>query len=267
MTKWFGKLTINPVRLKIEAMSARLRSKERETASTATTSFTNQFVYIEYEIDSANDTLQTLSIRFAVSISDLKRFNSIQNDRDIYALKFVKIPIRPNSYQSELYASQLKYSDTILTRLTNGDFEPLVLTDVESVNGDEISSQEPNSDTNDDQESARLLADSRPSRQAKEARNYFKKLDNKLESLITQNQEIISEVKNKHGAEAERLVPISNISYSVESRSRNLTNKNSFFNFSVREILIIALLFVIIIPLVISIYRLIYISDNEKKYP
>jgi LysM repeat protein len=275
-------------------MSSRLKSKERNTDS-AQTSYQQQpqFVYIDYELANT-DTLHNLSMKFGVSIIDLKRLNSLQNDRDIYALKHLKIPIKPNSFQSELYAGQLKYSDTILTRLTNGDFEPLVLvdsnktTDVESNEEDNKSLDEVTTKTrnliaetnfggseimNDyENESTSLLLDSDQTvrnanvsvkKQAHEARRYFKKMDNKLESLINQNQEIINVVKNKHKPEMENLVPISNISYSVETRSKKSKMTNSFFNFNVRDILIIALLVIIIVPLVILFYRYVYIKEHE----
>lgn len=269
--------------------AARLRSKERELATssmtltesqTASTSF-NQFIYIDYELDTKNDTLHTISLKFSVPISDLKRMNSLQNDRDIYALKYIKIPIKPNSYQSELYASQLKYSDTILTRLANGDFEP-VLIDVESPGSSQIDSdeeprvnqqQKQQSEPNESGEetSKLLLSDSvtsKPNNQTREARKYFRKFDNKLDALITQNQEIISEVRNKHvSVGGEQFLPISNISYMVErnqARSSSSLGGTTFCSLTVRELLVIALLIVVIFPLVIFVYRYVYISEHDQ---
>ena len=246
-------------------MSSRLRSKEREISSSAP-STPSQFIYIDYELDTKSETLHTISIKFGVSISDLKRFNSLQNDRDIYALKYLKIPIKPHSYQSELYASQLKYSETVLTRLKNGDFEPVEQPletasqiDLDSTHSAEISET-------DDTTALLIEPTTAPTtssnHQSREAKKYLKRFDTKLESLINQNQEILTEVKNKHTPN--ELFTISNISYSVESRSSpSHLFKSSNFKPNTRDVLIIALIFVIVLPTIIFIYRYVYINEHE----
>lgn len=250
-------------------MSSRLRSKEREISSSAPNT-PSPFVYIDYEFDTKSETLHTISIKFGVSISDLKRFNSLQNDRDIYALKYLKIPIKPNSYQSELYASQLKYSETVLTRLTNGDFELIeslpATTSTNSSSGMEANS----ADVSETDDTSALLIEPAPAvnHQSREAKKYLKRLDTKLESLISQNQEILTEVKNKHSNPTE-LFTISNISYSVEMPSRSSSSylfKSSNFKPNTRDILILALLVLIILPTIIFIYRYVYINEHEH-YP
>lgn len=265
--------------------AARLRSKEREmltTTTTTTTSFTtpqpSSFIYIDYVLDTQTDTLHTISMRFGVSIGDLKRLNSLQNDRDIFALKFVKIPIKPNSYQSELYASQLKYSDTILTRLSNGDFEPLVFEPTSTtvvVDSDDEPRLPANSqplidlghNDSSSEETSRLLTSSNnpvsPSDQAREARKFLRKFDNQVDALISQNQEIITEVQSKHEP-----VAISNISYMVESRSRQSlspSSSTSIFGMNVREIFVIGLIIVVVFPLIFLLYRYVYLSEHDQK--
>lgn len=290
--------------------AARLRSKERET--TAESSFitnpqqqqqqTSRFIYIDYELDtSRHDTLHTISMKFGVSITDLKRLNNLQNDRDIYALKFIKIPIKPNSYQSELYASQLKYSDTVLTRLANGDFEPIDLVadqdseeehqhkltaTTSSSNQQNLIDLNENNSSESAEETSKLLGNTEKNsegggggggggvggnEQVKEARRFFRKFDNKLDVLISQNQEIINEVKSKHGEGDgnERLVPISNISYMVETRGRGDNNTNyssSLFSINTRELLAIAICVVVVFPLIIFFYRYLYISEHDPAH-
>lgn len=212
-----------------------------------------QFIYIDYKLDNT-DTLHAIAMKFGVLVSDLKRLNNLQNDRDIYALKSVKIPIKPNSYHSELYASQLKYSNTILTRLSNGDFE-LLSSQVER-------KQASNVDESSGDDTTALLVNSASQDQAREAKQYLRKFDTNVESLITQNKEVITFVINNHKAEFEELVPISNISYSVESRYRSLKN-NALFNLSVQNTIIFAIMILIIFPLVIVIYRNIHVNESE----
>lgn len=254
------------------------------TTLTTTTSFitpqpsSSSFIYIDYELDTQTDTLHTISMRFGVSIGDLKRLNSLQTDRDIYALKFIKIPIKPNSYQSELYAAQLKYSDTILTRLSNGDFEPLVFDPTSTtvvVDSDDEPRQSPNTqplidlghNDSSSEETSRLLTSSNnpvsSSDQSREARKFLRKFDNQVDALISQNQEIITEVKSKHEP-----VTISNISYVVESRTRQAlspSSSTSIFGMNVREILVIGLIIVVVFPLIFLLYRYVYLSEHEQK--
>lgn len=163
----------------LKTMSSRLRPKERLEE---TTQFA-QFIYIDYLL-MKDDTLLSLSMKFGVSISDLKRLNVLQNDRDIYALKTLKIPIKQNSIHSERYAGQLKYSDTSVTRLNSNDrfdfeIENEAKSDDESANSQTSDFIEIKSIGNMDEYSATapLLSDpvehNKPvdNKQAKEAKN------------------------------------------------------------------------------------------------
>lgn len=102
----------------IYEMTTRLRSKERENSrdNMKGSALQQQFLYIEIPI-SPTDTLLALSMKFGVSIVDLKRMNSLLNDRDMYALKSFMVPIKPNSLLAQEYAGQLKYGDPNMSRL------------------------------------------------------------------------------------------------------------------------------------------------------
>lgn len=294
-------------------ISSRLRSKERSQVSDVVveSEFIQtqpQLMYIDYELK-PDDTLHTVSINFSVSMVDLKRINGLLSERDIYALKYLKIPIKENSINHEKYVSQLKYAHS-LTQLRANDSDPSFsidrkpIQDVDSQEDDEKSSVDTapvydnftnNVQTNslrqhheddlvryeDDfiiygdsqspngQENVALLLSSeqteiqRPvkSKQSKEAKKYLKKMDNKLESLINHNQEIISAVRNNHRTDMEQLVPISNISYSVETRA---PKHLSFFSLNVRDTLFLALLIVVVCPILFLIYRYFYMAEHNQ---
>ena len=259
-------------------MTSRLQSKEKRSSFTDLNQL-SRFVYIDYTL-SSDDSLHSLSMKFGVALSELKRINCLQNDRDMYALKTLKIPIKPYSLLAEQYSDQLKYTDSNLTRLNTNtldfDYENQVSSTADSENelsdtgtfvpkeeetvlvgysrNGEVLAETEFSQVNDD--NAPLLKENsgaygsgstnKPNKQYKEAKRYFKKLDTNLESLKIQNNELFT--KN------EQLIPISDMSYSIENNKNNLI-KFSNLNLNVRDLLIFACLIVILFPLVIVIYR------------
>jgi hypothetical protein len=280
-------------------MSSRLnKSRERNSPGSyfSDSSFGNgepQYIYIEYLLDPSVDSLHKLSMEFCVSITDLKRINSLQNDRDVYALKTVKIPVKPNSIHTEKYAGQLKYSDQIVSRLAAGS-APLHQELDSTVNSNGGGSSSANADSNDDEdrsasddaaytvgrgrdgalmaeseftteESTALLLDSNehdrmPRATAKETKKYFKKIDTNLKSLKNQNNELITGIMSN----TEQLVPIQTCSYMVE-REQYLNESNrhkGLINVNVRHILIWACIIAIIAPIFVILYRYIYITEH-----
>ncbi|XP_011209922.2 lysM and putative peptidoglycan-binding domain-containing protein 3 isoform X1 [Bactrocera dorsalis] len=51
---------------------------------------------IEAKVE-VGDSLQALALRFHCTVADIKRLNKIDKDNEIYARKFVKIPVTPHS--------------------------------------------------------------------------------------------------------------------------------------------------------------------------
>jgi hypothetical protein len=89
------------------------------TKTDVTTNFSSiQLCYIEIPI-SSTDTLHSLSMKFGVSIINLKRINSLHNERDMFALKLFKVPIKPYSMLADEYKDKLKFADINLTRLNS----------------------------------------------------------------------------------------------------------------------------------------------------
>ena len=280
-------------------MSSRHKSKERSNVVYLDnrTEKPSQFIYIDYQFDPVNDTLHTLSMRFGVAITELKRINSLQNERDIYALKTVKIPVKPNSIHTEKFSDQLKYTDQMPTRLSNSallNLENEFSTgassnaanensqdeDVASSNGGEdlvyivdrglddnlIAETEFISDTtsllNSQAMSSLDLAvhDTRvKTKQSKEAKKFLKKLDNSLASLKNQNNELLTNVTKN----SDQLLPIQTCSYIVERRQNGTARtKKGLINMNVRDTLILACIVVVLVPLLFIIYRYIYISEH-----
>lgn len=284
-------------------MSNRLRSRERNTTTYTNEAFVStepstsqSFMYIDYNL-SPDETLHTISMKFGVNIVDLKRINSLQNDRDVYALKIIKIPIKPNSIHSEHFADQIKYGSSQMNRLNSNallNADPVEPSKTPSLDSeDDKSTEEFNSPIGYDQ-NGEILAQSnfieirnedeyeattallqesneliskqivKPNKQTKEAKRFLKKLDNNLESLKSLNNELITAVKSTHEPDIEQLVPVSNASYSIETRSGKPGAKSGLFQCSVRDVLIIACIVVILLPLVIFFYRFLYIKEHQK---
>jgi hypothetical protein len=246
-----------------------------------------QFIYIDYELEN-NDTLLSLSIKFGVSIGDLKRINVIQNDRELSALKLIRIPIKPNSIHTETFKDRIKYSDQVVTRLnTSLPYSNLEI-DYFSDNGSaNVNSDDDKSQTDETVTTANLIGldshgtliaqtdfiDEDPtisllnntndqpkihkSKQAKEVKKLLKQFDNNLESLKTQNNELYKQT--------ELLVPIQTCSYIVESRNSLLVQKKKgILNFNLRDTLILACIIVVLAPLLFLIYRYTYIKEHTE---
>ena len=261
-------------------MSKRIRSKEREhDVSPTQQQHQQQFIYIEIPVNK-EDTLIVLSMKYNVSVPELKRLNSLLNDRDIFALNLIKIPIKPNSIFFHQYNDQLKYGEPNMTRLTNrldsslerelADSKILNERDDDddekdvktthlvgyTSNGEQILETEFTNDAYYDNDTTALLSNHNnnsneestlmPNKQTKEAKKFLKKLDTNLESLITQNQELI---QSKSGS-SDQMMPSSFI-IDTTNGLRNFNNisvSNSYFN--TPDILFIAVFFMILLPIV-----------------
>jgi LysM repeat protein len=278
----------NSISPKRTDMTSRLNSKERKSPVSDSYQQQGKFVYIDFALN-GQDSLHSLSMKFSVNVSELKRINCLTNDRDIFALKTLKIPIKPFSLLSQQYSDQLKYTDSNLTRLNTNtldfDYETRATSPNESENefSDTGNNRVSLRSKDDDHvntylvgksQNGQLLAeteffkaidDESPLlqenglndidlnhkanryKQSKEARRYFKKMDNNLETLRHQNSELTTNVTKN-----EQLIPISDMSYSVESSGMG---KISNLNLNVRDLLIFACLIVVIFPLVFYIYE------------
>lgn len=258
-------------------MSNRFRPKESNLKDIKETSLA-QYLYIDYNLKE-DETLHTISMKFGISIADLKRINCLQNERDIYALKVVKIPIKPNSYYSEKFVNQLKIADYPITRLNSSNLLSIHL-ETNSIESEDEKSSEDNNQTNNlnskneieiDAKSelnlssldTALLKESRiineqgvkKSKQARQAKRFLKKFDHKIESLKNHNDQLINSVQDQN------LIQVANATYYREIRSDIRTK--GIFNLNVRDILIIAVVIVVLLPLSIFFYRILYLKEHH----
>lgn len=63
-------------------------------------------LFFEKEINDG-ETLQGLSLKYACPMSELKRVNNLIKDQDFFALRVLKIPMRPHGYLSEMVRQEL----------------------------------------------------------------------------------------------------------------------------------------------------------------
>lgn len=264
-------------------MSSRLQSRYANEPTNYKETSLNKFCYIDYDLtaDGAENSLHSLSMKFGVSISDLKRINNLQNDREIFALKAVRIPIKPNSLLSEQYADQLKYTDQVISRLSSATNVDVYDQEVEHQNDETTSNEDQtetenretnlmnsgdelmtNVDSNEEDRRPLLATTSKQDlKQVKEAKRFFKKLDTNLDALKHQNNEILSNVVPNMN----NLIPMHHMPYSITS-TRSNSSKNFFFiNFNVRDSLIIACCIIVLFPLGFLIYELYY--NDHKSLP
>lgn len=244
-------------------MLNRIRSEEQHEIFNKGDKF---IAFIKVDIDK-NDTLLSLSMKYNCTIIDIKRLNSLQNDRDMYALNNLKIPIKKHSSLAAKYESKLEYCDINFTRLTtNAALDHNIEKEINSVYSDSDDAQstiEPSSSTNQNDmeiyEELNNYTDNSPlisnietihnetsKTNNKDAKRFFKKKDKELNSLKTQSNDL--------SKKSEQLIPISN--YSIESKSNSLNWSNNFFNG--RDVIVIACFIVILIPLIIFIYEFYY---------
>ena len=97
-------------------------------------------------------------------------------------------------------------------------------------------------------------------KQSKEAKKYLRKLDSNLESLKTQNNELLSVIKNS--GVVEQLVPIQTCSYLVETRYNEKLSAKGLFSMNARDTIILACIVVVVVPLMFIVYRYIYIAEH-----
>jgi hypothetical protein len=268
----------------LKNMSSRLQSRyANESTYYKETSF-NKFCYIDYDLtaDGAENSLHSLSMKFGVSVTDLKRINNLQNDREIFALKAIRIPIKPNSLLSEQYANKLKYTDQVISRLSSATNADIYNQEGGENQNDETTSNEDPTETEnkesnlmnssdelitnvdhveDDQRPLLAVTSKQDLKQVKEAKRFFKKFDTNLNALKHQNNEILTNVIPN----VNNLIPMHHMAYSITS-SRSNSSKNFFFiNFNVRDSLIIACCIIVLFPLGFLIYELYY--NDHKSLP
>ncbi|NXA05487.1 LYSM4 protein, partial [Sapayoa aenigma] len=81
----------------LNVMELRPRGKEQQRGST---SRLGEVVLLEREI-TAGDSLNKLALQYGCKVADIKRVNNFMREQDLYALKSIKIPVKPHGLLTE----------------------------------------------------------------------------------------------------------------------------------------------------------------------
>ncbi|NWV36010.1 LYSM4 protein, partial [Grantiella picta] len=83
----------------LNVMELRPRGKEQQRGSTARDRL-GDVVLLEREI-TEGDNLNKLALQYGCKVADIKRVNNFIREQDLYALKSIKIPVRPHGLLTE----------------------------------------------------------------------------------------------------------------------------------------------------------------------
>ena len=136
-----------------------------------------------------SDTLKTLSLKYNIPISELKRVNNIINEAEFYALKRLKIPVKPTSFLTDLLPDVHKEEK----RNNNGWF-------LESKESPQLASSglsshvssgysSPCSEAEPDPSSQLIFHDSK---NTKKVRKFLKDMDKDLDRIKERQSEIVT---------------------------------------------------------------------------
>ncbi|XP_036223789.1 lysM and putative peptidoglycan-binding domain-containing protein 3 isoform X2 [Bactrocera oleae] len=81
---------------------------------------------IEAKVE-VGDSLQALALRFRSTVADIKRLNKIDKDNEIYARKFVKIPVTPHSILLETLPTVHKSGSNSPSQSEHESFETNIM--------------------------------------------------------------------------------------------------------------------------------------------
>ncbi|NXK27987.1 LYSM4 protein, partial [Arenaria interpres] len=83
----------------LNVMELRPRGKEQQRCSTSRDRV-GDVVLLEREI-TEDDNLNKLALQYGCKVADIKRVNNFMREQDLYALKSIKIPVRPHGLLTE----------------------------------------------------------------------------------------------------------------------------------------------------------------------
>ena len=137
------------------------------------------------------DSLKTLSLKYNIPVSELKRVNNIINEAEFFALKRIKIPVKPTSFLTDLlpgvHSDESKNNNGWLVDTSNGS-PNLVSSDFSSRVSSGYSS--PYSEPDTDNMRANLLF--HESKDKKKVKRFLKDMDKDLDRIKERNSEIVT---------------------------------------------------------------------------
>ena len=137
------------------------------------------------------DSLKTLSLKYNIPVSELKRVNNIINEAEFFALKRIKIPVKPTSFLTDLlpgvHSDESKNNNGWLVDTSKGS-PNLVSSDFSSRVSSGYSS--PYSEPDTDNMRANLLF--HESKDKKKVKRFLKDMDKDLDRIKERNSEIVT---------------------------------------------------------------------------
>ena len=138
-----------------------------------------------------SDSLKTLSLKYNIPVSELKRVNNIINEAEFFALKRIKIPVKPTSFLTDLlpgvHSEESKNNNGWLVDSSKGS-PNLISSDFSSRVSSGYSS--PYSEPDTDNLRANLLF--HESKDKKKVKRFLKDMDKDLDRIKERNSEIVT---------------------------------------------------------------------------
>ena len=138
-----------------------------------------------------SDSLKSLSLKYNIPVSELKRVNNIINEAEFFALKRIKIPVKPTSFLTDLlpgvHSEESKNNNGWLVDSTKGS-PNLLSSDFSSRVSSGYSS--PYSEPDTDNVRANLLF--HESKDKKKVKRFLKDMDKDLDRIRERQSEIVA---------------------------------------------------------------------------
>ena len=138
-----------------------------------------------------SDTMKTLSLKYNIPVSELKRVNNIINEAEFFALKRIKIPVKPTSFLTDL----LPGVHTEESRNNNGwlkDSAKESPNQLSSEISSRVSSGYSSPYSEPDTDNARVNLLFHESKDKKKVKRFLKDMDKDLDRIKERNSEIVN---------------------------------------------------------------------------
>lgn len=209
--------------------------------------------YIETEIQ-RGDTLQALALKYNVHLAEIKRINNILTDGQFFALKRIKIPVKPLSLLHDILLPEGAVSSKSMNKdgwiIDRGASSASPQNYVSSSSPmSELSTNEETSDNNNEYVNNGL--DSRtpvygplPSKNTKKVRKFLKSMDKDLARIREKQEDLSDSVSLKENEEIDEQLLFS---ASTASSNMNSTTSSKSFVSLFFVLLVIAVIVILII--------------------
>jgi len=137
-----------------------------------------------------SDSLKSLALKYNIPLSELKRVNNIINEAEFFALKRIKIPVKPTSFLTDLlpgvHSEESRNNNGWL--LDSKDSPVLVSSEISS----RVSSGYSSPYSEPDTDNARVNLLFHESKDKKKVKRFLKDMDRDLDRIKERNSEIVN---------------------------------------------------------------------------